>query len=381
MKTPSYTIPAGRACRRVPASPAPDRPTPRARAPLQGLLLLVGALLLPLQALAEGGAPPEAEAAAPRGTENLPQIFDQPGVLTPPGKLVLEPALQYAYSSSNRIALVGYTVIPALLIGVIDVREVKRNTFTATMTARYGLGSRLELEARLPAVYRQDTSIGRRLLGNPPVQDGVVFDASGKDLGDVEATLRYQLNEGGADRPFLVGSLRVKARNGRDPFEVETATVSGLGDGVQSTLPTGSGFIGVQPALTMLMAADPAVLFGSVSMLYSVKRRDVVRQTAQGPELLPGTIQPGNIYGFNFGMGMAINERASFSIGYDHSSVGKTRLNGVAAPDTVRVQLGTLLLGLSWKLSPKRTLSLTLGAGVTRDTPDVTLTIRMPVSS
>ena len=106
-----------------------------------------------------------------------------------------------------------------------------------------------------------------------------------------------------------------------------------------------------------------------------------VRQTAQGPELLPGTIQPGNIYGFNFGMGMAINERASFSIGYDHSSVGKTRLNGVAAPDTVRVQLGTLLLGLSWKLSPKRTLSLTLGAGVTRDTPDVTLTVRMPVSS
>jgi hypothetical protein len=116
-------------------------------------------------------------------------------------------------------------------------------------------------------------------------------------------------------------------------------------------------------------------------MLYSVKRRDVMRQTAQGPELLPGTIQPGNIYGFNFGMGMAINERASFSIGYDHSSVGKTRLNGVAAPDTVRVQLGTLLLGLSWKLSPKRTLSLTLGAGVTRDTPDVTLTVRMPVSS
>ncbi|MFN8892473.1 MAG: hypothetical protein ACK5Y8_01745, partial [Betaproteobacteria bacterium] len=54
MKTPSYTIPAGRACRRVPASPAPDRPTPRARAPLQGLLLLVGALLLPRQALAEG---------------------------------------------------------------------------------------------------------------------------------------------------------------------------------------------------------------------------------------------------------------------------------------------------------------------------------------
>jgi hypothetical protein len=60
--------------------------------------------------------------------------------------------------------------------------------------------------------------------------------------------------------------------------------------------------------------------------------------------------------------------------------VGKTRQNGVAARDTVRVQLGTLLLGLSFKPTPKQTLSLTLGAGITRDTPDVTLTLRLPVS-
>jgi hypothetical protein len=380
MKPGRSLAPARRDRLRTPAAEGPGGPQPRPGA-LAWRLLALGALTMPLLVQAEGPAQAMADHEESQGPETLPQIFEQAGVLTPRGKMVFEPSLQYAYSSSNRIALVGYTVIPALLIGVIDVREVKRNTYTATMTARYGLTRRLELEARVPTVYRQDTSIGRRLLGNPPVQDGVVFDASGRGLGDLEATLRYQLNEGGADRPYLVGSLRVKARNGRDPFEVETTTVAGLGDGVQSTLPTGSGFVGVQPALTVLMAADPAVLFGSVSMLYSVKRRDVTRQTTEGPELVPGTIQPGHILGFNFGMGMAINERASFSIGYDHSSVGKTRLNGVVAPDSVRVQLGTLLLGLSWKLSPRQTVSLTLGAGVTRDTPDVTLTIRLPTSN
>ncbi|MEY3253578.1 MAG: hypothetical protein RL227_2551 [Pseudomonadota bacterium] len=375
MKPQTSSATVRRTCARRPAAPALRPGRPRHAWPLA-----LGALLLPACALAQGGPAPEGSPREHRGVENVPQIFEQPGVLTPRGGLVIEPSMQYAYSSSNRIALVGYTVIPALLIGVIDVREVKRNTYTATMTARYGLTNRLELEARVPAVYRQDTSIGRRLLGNPPLQDSVVFDASGKDLGDVEATLRYQLNDGGADRPYFVGSLRLKSRTGRDPFQVETTTVAGLGDGVQTTLPTGSGFVGVQPALTMLMAADPAVFFGSVSMLYSVKRTDVTRQTPQGPQVIPGTIQPGHIYGFNFGMGMAINERASFSIGYDHSSVGKTRQNGVAAPDTVRVQLGTLLLGLSFKPTPKRTLSLTLGAGVTRDTPDVTLTLRVPMS-
>ncbi|NCV15701.1 MAG: acetate kinase, partial [Betaproteobacteria bacterium] len=34
-------------------------------------------------------------------------IFEQPGLLTPPGQYVVEPSLQFGYSSSNRVALVG----------------------------------------------------------------------------------------------------------------------------------------------------------------------------------------------------------------------------------------------------------------------------------
>ena len=86
------------------------------------------------------------------------------------------------------------------------------------------------------------------------------------------------------------------------------------------------------------------------------------------------------IWGFNFGMGLALSEKASFSIGYDHSSVGKTEINGLTAPDAVRVQLGTLLLGYSYRLDAKRTINVSLGAGLTTDTPDVTLTFRMPFS-
>src|SRR5690606_24927516 len=99
-------------------------------------------------------------------------------------QLVLEPSFQYAYSSSNRVALVGYTIIPALLIGLIDVREVKRNTLTAALTARYGLTSRFEIEGKVPYVYRSDATISREYaLGS--AQDKV-FDTSGKALGDIE---------------------------------------------------------------------------------------------------------------------------------------------------------------------------------------------------
>jgi hypothetical protein len=320
------------------------------------------------------GQAPEAEGRAP----SVAPIFEQAGVLTPKGKKVLEPSFQYSYSSSNRVALVGYTVIPAILIGVIDVREVKRNTFAAALTGRYGLTNRWELEARLPYAYRSDTSIGREFLQGAPVN--TPFNASGMGMGDVELTARHQLNDGGVDKPFLIGSLRFKSRTGTDPFQVETkGNLPGLGNGLQDTLPTGSGFYGLQPALTALFASDPAVFFGTVSYLHSFARSNVVRQTDQGPVAL-GKIQPGGVFGFNFGMGLGLNEKSSFSIGYDHSSVGRTFLNGDPIGDSVRVQLGTLLLGYSYRLNSQRTLSVSLGAGLTRDTPDVSLTVRMPIT-
>jgi hypothetical protein len=71
---------------------------------------------------------------------------EQPGILTGRGKLVLEPSVQYSYSSSNRVALVGYTIIPSLLIGLVDVRELKRNSLTGALSLRYGLSNRLEAE-------------------------------------------------------------------------------------------------------------------------------------------------------------------------------------------------------------------------------------------
>ncbi len=65
------------------------------------------------------GKPPERETRPPE----IAPIFDQPGVLTGAGKLIVEPGFQYGYSSNNRVALVGFTVIPAILIGLLDVRE------------------------------------------------------------------------------------------------------------------------------------------------------------------------------------------------------------------------------------------------------------------
>ncbi|MCK4621145.1 MAG: hypothetical protein KAT62_02900 [Desulfuromonadales bacterium] len=66
-------------------------------------------------------------------------IFDQPGVLTPKGSLILEPSLLSSHSSSKRISLHGYTIIPAITIGLIDVLAISRDTYVAALSTRYGL--------------------------------------------------------------------------------------------------------------------------------------------------------------------------------------------------------------------------------------------------
>jgi hypothetical protein len=325
--------------------------------------------------------PPTPVGQAPERDNRPPEyapIFEQPGVLTPKGAFVFEPSLQYSYSSSNRVALVGYTIIPAILIGVIDIREVKRDTWTLNLTGRYGITNRLEVEMRVPYVYRDDTSVGREILQGSVAP--AVFDTDSNGIGDVELTARYQFNDGGLDRAYYIGTLRYKSRTGRDPFESEISNITvGARSGLQTELPLGSGFNAIQPAITMLYPTDPAVFFGTLSYLYNFKRSNVSQSTDQG-DIFVGDVKQDGIWGFNFGMGLAINEVSSFSLGYEHSSVGKTKVNGQTVPGSVRVQLGTLLLGYSYRLNDKRSLNVSLGAGLTEDTPDVTLTVRVPMT-
>ncbi|MEN1939634.1 acetate kinase [Luteimonas sp. MJ174] len=344
-------------------------------------------------AVAQDAGDPAPVGQAPEDATRPPevaQIFDQPGVLTPAGTLILEPSLQTGYYSNDRVALVGYTVIPAILIGLIDVRQVKTTSVTAALAARYGIGKRFEVELKVPYMHIRGDTVSREIFTGA-AQDSV-FSADGSGLGDVEATARYQLPNKGADRPFYVVWLRYKARTGKDLFEVTTDCVTrcvanATGTGLPLELPTGSGFASLQPGVTWMYASDPVVFFGSLSYLHNFAREDVSRTTLTGaPEGFPqttteylGEIDAGDIFGFNLGMGLALNDRASISIGYDHSLVARSRQNGSDMPGSVRVVLGTLMLGGTYRISDRTSFNIALGAGMTRDTPDVSLVARLPI--
>jgi hypothetical protein len=311
-----------------------------------------------------GEAPPTPTAPAPPA-----QIFDEPTALTPHGHFVFEPSAQYVHSTNNQVSLVGYTILPAITIGLINIQRVESNLENYSLTGRYGITSRLELEVRVPYVVADTTTETRPLATSSVANE--YFSASGSDIGDVEAALRYQINHFKGDNTVWLASLRYKSKTGSDIFEEPIDPNTGL----QTTLATGSGFNAVQPGITFLKPSDPAVFFGGVAYTKSFGR-DVGFNY--------GYVKPGGILDLNIGMGLAINEKASFSVGYQHSVVSETDQTdipngGYAIARTGTLQLGTLRFGVSYQLSDKTVVNTTIGIGVTRDSPDLEATIRLPI--
>lgn len=312
------------------------------------------------------------------GTVDVGTLFAQPTILTPKGTLVFEPSLQYAFSSSDRVSIVGYSILPALVIGLIDVRSVKRSTWIAAGTVRYGLTNRLEVEAKFPYVYRNDDTISRPLNLNSAAAERL-FSADGNGLGDIELAARYQLNLPKGNDPFYVAGLRLKTRTGKDPFEVEYLEASSPQNfgTFQKELPTGSGFYSLQPSLSAVLPTDPAVFFGGINYLWNIKR-DVNKEVG-GPGNFVGEVDPGDSIGINLGMGLSLNERSAFSIGYEHTWIGKTKVDDTSPDTATSTQLASLLVGYSYKLGKTTNFNLSIGAGLTEDTPDTQITVRLPI--
>ncbi len=320
----------------------------------------------------------------------IPRVsFDVGGVLTPKGRLVLEPSFQYLYSAVDKISIEGFAILPALLIGVIDVFEADRDTYIAALSTRYGITNRWEVELRAPYLWRRDTTRSREFLqgqGGTNVQE-TSRNADGNDFGDIELGIRYQFPKW-ADWPYLTANLRIKADNGTDPFELAArASLSGTPETFDE-LPTGSGFWSLNPSVTFIYPSDPVVFFGNFGYLYTVEDDKGVGPllpptppaTEPAPAYAFGDVDPGDALRFNFGMGFSLNDRSSFSLSYsldifDETEIEYASEQKVAGSD---VTVGKFLMGYSLRLANGSPLNLSIGIGATEDAPDTDITFRLP---
>lgn len=317
---------------------------------------------LPRTPVGEAPAQPtrrlEADAAA------LPQGM---GVLTPDGKLVVEPTLEFVRASSNRLVFRGIEVVPGVQLGVIEANDADRDSLVGSLVARYGLGGRFEIEGRIPYVYRHDrvTTVAQR--------DETVtrtIDLESHDLGDVEVSARYQITKGMPGDPIFVAGLRVKPPTGVSPFDIPYDQF-----GVATELATGSGFWGTEASVTMLYPTDPAVIWGGLSYLYNAP--DDINKVIG--DVRVGRVDPGDSIGFNIGFGLALNPRFSMSLGYSHNFILGTETElGETTQKSNSLQVGALQFGMSYRLTPRISILNSFEFGVTSDAPDMRMMIRVP---
>lgn len=289
---------------------------------------------------------------------------DEGGVLLPRGRVVFEPSLQYSRTSALRVSVEGFTVVPAINVGLFDISEIDRDIVTTAMTGRFGLTDHLEIEAYVPFLWRNDSTIGRP-IGIGTATD-VLSDVDGYGLGDIELAAHYQINNGQNGWPYFIGNLRFKSITGEGPFDVPTDAATGL----QLEAPTGSGFYAIQPSLTMLYPTDPAVFFSNLGYVYNIEK-DVGGSY--------GTIDPGDSINASFGMGFSINDKTSFSLGYSHSVVSKTKQNGSVYANSSILQVGSTTFGYSYQVNDRVGLNFNVATGVTDDAPDMQATLRIPI--
>ena len=310
-----------------------------------------------------GEAPPE----QPPATSAVEALPEGQNALLGAGRLVIEPAIEYSRSSNNRLVFRGAVIAEGIQIGLLEANDTARDTVVASLAVRYALTDRLEVEARLPYIHRNDRVT---TLSQNSTQTVRTFELNGGDVGDLEVSARYQLNSGRNGSPLWVASARVKSDTGRGPFDLARDQ-----NGVATELATGSGFWGVQGGVSVLYPSDPVVLFANASYLYNIER-DIGRTFGS---VTVGNVDPGDSISGGFGMGFALNPRFSYSLGYSHSYVmeTETELNDTVQRSSA-LQVGTLQFGMSFRASERTTLSTSVDVGVTNDAPDVRVSFRSP---
>jgi len=258
--------------------------------------------------------------------------------------------------------------VPGINLGLIEAGDADRDSFVASLVGRYGLTDRLEVEARVPYVYRHD-----RFTTVAAVEQSITRtqELDANDLGDIEVSGRYQLNSGNDGWPIFVAGLRVKSDTGVGPYDVDFD-----GFAVAKGLATGSGFWATELGVTMLYPSDPAVIYGGVSYLHSFAN-DVDKQV--GDNIFVGKVEPGDGISASIGFGLALNPKFSVSFGYSHHYIfpTDTEVNGTSQSSN-SLSIGALQMSLSYRLNQRITLINSFEFGVTSDAPDMRLTVRVP---
>jgi hypothetical protein len=181
-------------------------------------------------------------------------------------------------------------------------------------------------------------------------------DEAAFGAGDPRFTVTWQALHAGSLAPdvFLAGFWKPKL--GTSPL-----------DAAPGDLPLGSGYPSVGATLTGVKTADPLVLLASATYTANLPVHSKL-----------GRDNPGDTYGLGGGAILAVSPETSMQFLVDFHYKREDKLKDKALPGTDEIG-AVLQLGLGTVLSRNTLLNVSLGIGLTADSPDFQLGVSIPI--
>ena len=307
-------------------------------------LLALGAVGITGPVYAQGAEPgafaPDLEAAE-RALERTLVLRGQ--LLLPEGQIEVDPSLIYEHTDRD----VGYVLALIDTDGdgianeqTVDAIQRERDRVTALFDFRLGLPRDLQLEVRVPLIYESFSERTAQSLDAFERNE----DASG--LGDIRIGYAKTLARELGAVPDIIGRIAWDTASGSD------------NDFVSLT----SGYNEVIGSLSAVRRLDPLVLTGGILYQHSFESDGV---------------EPGDLFGFNFGTTLAASPSTALSLGFNASFRSETKLDNVTI-DGSDLNEAFITFGISSVIRRNALLSVNFGAGLTDDSPDYFFAASLP---
>lgn len=322
----------------------------------------------------------EPDRKAPAPTESVEAVTrEKQGYFG--NRFTIEPAITYSHFDDARINLTGFLALDSIFLGTISIDDVSADIFSFDVTGRYSFSNRLQVDVNVPYLYRKSAFSSGGAGGNSRGVSEATRSTNG--LGDISVGASYRLLRETSGQPDVVLSARAKIPTGRHPFGVELVEVAGSEGNlkVPRRLSTGSGVWGASIGLSALKTLDPMVVYGSLTYFRNFARGFSDIDEADGDQ--PGRARLGSAIQFGAGVAFALNEKSSLNFSYTQRLVGKTRIRRADAEwqnvAQSQANVSMLNIGATFSLGSTTTLIANLGVGLTDDSPNMVVSVRVPM--
>jgi hypothetical protein len=267
------------------------------------------------------------------------------------GKVQVNYEFGYTYIGQEKIN----TDLSSGTATLFSIENTNSHTITNTIMADYGVRNNLTANVTLPMISRYSDNAG--------------FSGVSHTVGDVGLGVRWQPQEVKRDEIAYTITGGVRLPTGASPYKVD----------VNKGLATGGGVTTFNAGANVTRIVDPVALFGSVNLGYSLKAKHL-NQDLYGNTL--HEVKPGASFGFGLGFAYALSYKITTSFSFQESIQGRSTLtlNNGAQAKTQTQSAGILSIGAGYRMSPKTTVNVTVGAGLTAAAPNLSLTVSLPLS-